>query len=247
MSASWYLPEWSLPAGVHALQTTRLEGASAAPYASFNLGDHVGDSPEAVAANRTKLARAWQMEPCWLKQVHGIEVVDATATGTPCADAAVSRTPGKACVVMTADCLPVLFASKQGDVVAAAHAGWRGLHAGVLEATLKAMRTPAEQVSVWLGPAIGPQAFEVGGEVREAFMQVDRAAASAFIPSQRDEHFYADLYLLACQRLVACGVSQIAGGGECTFSDEARFFSYRRQATTGRQASLIWLSEPGAA
>ncbi|MCJ8169882.1 peptidoglycan editing factor PgeF [Atopomonas sediminilitoris] len=245
MSTSWYLPEWSLPAGVQALQTTRLDGASGAPYDSFNLGDHVGDNPHAVAANRSKLARAWQIEPCWLSQVHGIEVVDAaTAASGACADAVVSRTLGQACVVMTADCLPVLFASQHADVVAAAHAGWRGLLAGVLENTLKAMATPAEQVSVWLGPAIGPQAFEVGAEVREAFLAVDVAAASAFKPSARAGHYLADLYLLACQRLAACGVRQIAGGGECTFSDSQRFFSYRRAAQTGRQASLIWLSTP---
>lgn len=242
MNDSWIHPEWPAPARVHTLSTTRAGGLGAAPYDSLNLGTHVGDDPARVEANRAILRQALPAEPYWLNQVHGVTVVEAGAEeGVPDADAAVSRQSGHVCAVMTADCLPVLFCDRAGSVVAAAHAGWRGLHEGVLEATVVAMAVPPGQILAWLGPAIGPDAFEVGGEVRAAFMGSDPAAEAAFRPSPRQHKWLADIYLLARQRLVRAGVGSIHGGGECTASDPARFFSYRRDGVTGRMASLIWL------
>jgi len=237
-------PQWPAPARVQALCTTRQGGGSASPWDSFNLGDHVGDSPAAVTANRAVLAAS--IAPAthiqWLEQVHGTEVVEAGQGDTPVADACWTRTPGIACAVMTADCLPVLFASADGSVVAAAHAGWRGLQAGVLEATLGAMGGQASGILAWLGPAIGPRAFEVGPEVREAFVSRAAQASTCFTPSAgRPGHFLADIYQLARQRLAGAGVTRIFGGEFCTFSDDARFFSYRRDGQTGRMASLIWI------
>lgn len=238
---AWFRPDWPLPPGVHALQTTRLGGVSVAPWQSLNLGDHVGDDLACVAANRALLSAQLPAAPCWLKQVHGISVFDADTdfAGVPEADAAVARQAGRVCVVMTADCLPVLFCDRAGSVVAAAHAGWRGLQAGVLEASVVAMKVAPASLTAWLGPAIGPQSFEVGGEVRTAFVADDPAASQAFVPGS-DGRYLANLYLLARQRLLRLGVTEIHGGGGCTLRDAERYFSYRRDGVTGRMATLIW-------
>ncbi|WP_374336264.1 peptidoglycan editing factor PgeF [Leeia sp.] len=235
-------PDWAAPAHVRALVTTRQGGVSLPPFDSLNTATHVQDDPLRVAQNRQRLAALLPAEPVWLNQVHGTTVVnlDESLACEPDADAAVSRSPAAVCVVQTADCLPVLFTDRQGTVVAAAHAGWRGLCAGVLEHTLAAMRVPGQDVLAWLGPAIGPQAFEVGDEVREAFLQHNAAADLAFQPHGAGK-WWCDLYALARQRLQAVGVADISGGGLCTWHDQARFFSFRRDRVTGRMASLIWL------
>ena len=237
------IPAWPAPPQVRALQTTRQGGVSLPPFAAFNLGAHVDDDPTAVAANRQRLARHLPAEPRWLEQVHGVRVLDLD--GSPAddrvADAVLTRQAGRVCAVLTADCLPVLFCDLEGSVVAAAHAGWRGLAQGVLEATLAALAVPPHQVLAWLGPGIGPVAFEVGAEVRTAFVAHAAAAAAHFRPSPHAPgHYLADLHGLARQRLQACGVGQIHGGGFCTYSDAERFFSFRRDGRTGRMASLIW-------
>lgn len=234
-------PEWPAPPRVRALQTLRQGGVSTGPYTSLNLGDHVGDVAENVAANRQRVGLALPASPLWLTQVHGTRVVDA-AVATPAveADGVMAKAPGVVCAVMTADCLPVLFCDRRGTVVAAAHAGWRGLCGGVLEETVAAMGVAPSSILAWLGPAIGPQAFEVGGEVREAFLQTDGAAESAFAPGQGGK-WLGDLYQLARLRLRRMGITAIYGGTECTYSDATRFFSYRRDGVTGRMASLIWL------
>lgn len=236
---------------MRALATTRQGGCSAAPFANFNLGDHVGDEGSAVAANRQLLADALPQgaSVSWLSQVHGTTVVEAgQGELPPLADAQWSRTKGIACAVLTADCLPVLLCSAAGDVVAAAHAGWRGLLAGVLEATVAAMETQPASVLAWLGPAIGPAAFEVGEEVRDGFLAAATPAEVAaitacFVPvPARPGHYLADLPALAHVRLRAVGVTNVFGGSWCTHSDSERFFSYRRDGQTGRMASLILLS-----
>ena len=238
-----YVPHWDVPANVRALQTTRNGGFSSAPWDSFNLGDHVGDAPEAVAANRQGLRSRLPGEPAWLKQVHGTLAVNADLGPKNVeGDAAYARQPRQVCAVLTADCLPVLFCDRRGTVVAAAHAGWRGLQAGVLESTLAAMAVPGADVLAWLGPAIGPRCFEVGDEVRDAFVAADPEAEQAFVPAAAGK-WLCDIYLLARQRLQRAGVSAISGGGECTVSEAARFFSYRRDGVTGRMASLIWLAD----
>ena len=235
------VPDWAVPANVRALQTTRNGGVSQAPWASFNLGDHVGDEPAAVAANRAALRAHLPAEPLWLTQVHGTVAVDANQRPEIReADAAFARQPGSVCVVMTADCLPVLLCDRQGTVVAAAHAGWRGLLAGVLESTVAAMNVQPGDLLAWLGPAIGPRCFEVGDEVRNAFVAESPAADLAFMPQQPGK-WLCDIYLLARQRLQGMGVTAISGGGLCTVSDGERYFSYRRDGVTGRMASLIWL------
>lgn len=235
-------PEWPAPPRVRALQTLRGGGCSPAPWDSCNLGDHVGDAPERVAVNRAGLRALLPNEPCWLRQVHGIAVVDAAAvTGAPEADAAFTRRPGTVCAAMTADCLPVLFCDRAGSVVAVAHAGWRGLAAGVLGATVAAMGAPPEELLAWFGPAIGARHFEVGAEVRAAFVDHDPAAAGAF-QAVSDGKWLADIVALARQRLTAIGVTAIFGGGHCTMSERERFFSYRRDGVTGRMATLIWLA-----
>ena len=240
------VPDWPAPPNVRALLTTRQGGVSLAPYASLNLGDHVGDDRCAVAANRALLREslAGGGDPLWLEQVHGTRVIDAAACSSEDrpvqADASFSRAPGVVCTVMTADCLPVLFCADDGSVVAAAHAGWRGLLAGVLEETIAALAVPASTVLAYLGPAIGPQAFEVGDEVRSAFVAADLAMAAAFVPA-RPGKWRADLYLLARLRLAAQGVVRVYGGDFCTYSDAERFYSYRRDGQTGRMASMIWL------
>jgi YfiH family protein len=241
--ADLLVPDWPAPAKVRALQTLRSGGCSPAPWNSFNLGDHVGDDPARVAANRAALRAHLPSEPLWLNQVHG----NATVEGknwpkSQTADASYSRQPGTVCAVMTADCLPVLFCDRAGTVVAAAHAGWRGLVGGVLEATIAGMAVPADRLLAWLGPAIGRQAFEVGDEVRAAFIADDAGAADCFAPKASGK-WLADIYGLARRRLRRAGVTAIHGGDLCTVSDPARFFSYRRDGVTGRQASLIWLAD----
>lgn len=240
------LPDWPAPRNVHAVVTTRIGGVSAAPWASLNLGMHVGDNPVDVQANRNHLTQALQhlsscAPPQWLNQVHGIQVVNAGSDPAcvPDADAVTTMQPGMPCAVMTADCLPVFFCDQDGHRVAVAHAGWRGLCDGVLEATLKQF-PDSNRVLAWLGPAIGPAAFEVGDEVRAAFMECDAGAASAFVPSPNAGRWLADIYALARQRLTRAGVASIYGGGLCTFNDPDRFFSYRRDGQTGRMASIIW-------
>jgi len=239
--AEWIEPDWPAPPGVRALVTTRHGGVSTGPYSGLNLGAHVGDAPEAVAENRRRVAAGLPAMPLWLEQVHGTEVVvaDAAQPGTR-ADAAFTRRAGAVCAVMVADCLPVLFCDDRGTVVAAAHAGWRGLAGGVLENTVRAMGVPPAQLMAWLGPAIGPAAFEVGGEVREAFCARQPEAAGAFAPGVVPGKWMADIFRLARLRLAAAGVGRVYGGGVCTVSDPARFYSYRRDGTTGRFAALVW-------
>lgn len=238
------LPDWPAPANVRSLQTTRHGGQSQPPYASLNLGMHVGDVAIDVAANRQQLNRWVPTEPVWLNQVHGIAVVDAAqASCVPDADAAFARHKHTVCAVMTADCLPVLLCDEAGTVVAAVHAGWRSLLDGVIEATVQAMLAENDQLKLlaWLGPAIGPEAFEVGDEVRAAFISKDASAESAFKPGKAAGKWLGDIYAIARQRLSSVGVSQVYGGGLCTYSDSQRFFSFRRDQATGRMASLIWL------
>ena len=238
--SDWLIPDWPAPARVKACVTTRAGGVSLAPFDSLNLGDHVEDSLEAVLENRRRLSEAFDIQPAWLRQVHGTRVVEADPGRTVEADGSWTSTAGIACTAMTADCLPALFCDRAGTRVAAAHAGWRGLAAGVLEAAFESLDSAPEDVLVWLGPAIGPQAFEVGPEVREVFMQQLRATAEAFVPSHNPGKYMADIYQLARLRLAARGVSAVYGGGLCTVTDP-RFFSYRRSPRTGRFASLIWL------
>jgi YfiH family protein len=250
MTMPWFDVDWPVPHGVRALSTLRGDwrgdagrnGVSKAPYGCFNLGDHVGDDPVAVAENRSRLkvGAGLPSEPSWLSQVHGIAVadLDSPAPRGP-ADAAIARGPGKVCAILTADCLPILLTTDSGDTVAAAHAGWRGLAAGVIEATVGAMGAPPGSLLAWLGPAIGPKHFEVGTEVRDTFLAGDAKAAEAFEPNARGR-FMADLGVLARQRLQGLGVRRIYGGRECTFSQAERYFSHRRDGITGRQATLIW-------
>jgi YfiH family protein len=239
--SSFILPDWEAPAGVCALSTTRGGGVSASPWHGFNLGSHVGDDPRAVAANRALLRRELPAEPVWLSQVHGALCVDAaTAAPGAQADASFTRQRGVVCAVLTADCLPVLLCDERATVVGIAHAGWRGLAAGVIEATVAAMDEPGEHLMAWLGPAIGPQAFEVGGEVRDIFLAGDTAAAEAFVATA-DGRWLCDIYRLARRRLQALGICRIAGADFCTVNDLQRCFSYRRDGVTGRMASLIWL------
>lgn len=233
-------PDWPAPAWVRACMTTRAGGVSPAPWASFNLGDHVGDDPAHVAANRAQLRALLPAEPVWLTQVHGTRVAELGRDTDFRADACVARAGGQVCAVLTADCLPVLFCDRAGRVVAGAHAGWRGLAAGVLEATVSAMRVPPGEILAWMGAAIGPQAFEVGDEVRAAFVAQHAAAASAFV-SHAPGKWLADIYALARLRLGAVGVHAVHGGGRCTFGEADAFFSYRRDGVTGRMAALVWL------
>lgn len=244
------LPDWPAPPWVRACMTTRAGGVSGGPYASMNPAAHVGDAPAAVAENRRRLAAMLPAEPLWLNQVHGCGVALAGGqTACPEADASVARAPGQVCAVLTADCLPVLFCDRAGSVVAAAHAGWRGLVGGVLEDTVAAMGVAPDSLLAWLGAAIGPDAFEVGEEVREAFLASHPLAATAFrpaLPGTLDEaprKWLADLYALARIRLAAVGVGAVHGGGLCTYGDARRFYSYRRDGRTGRMASLIWLDQ----
>jgi len=239
-------PDWAAPPRVRALSTQRIGGVSAAPYESLNLADHVGDAPDAVAENRRRLrtAAALPSEPVWLRQVHGTAVADLDA-GEPAAaaDAAYTRRSGRVCAILTADCVTVLLAADDASVVAAAHAGWRGVAAGILESTIAALGVAPRTLSAWLGPAIGPAHYEVGAEVRTAMIRADPDAAAAFAANARGR-FMADLSRIVRQRLCAAGLERIHGGTECTFEGAGRFYSHRRDGRSGRQATLIWLQGP---
>jgi YfiH family protein len=240
-------PDWPALAAVRAVVTTRAGGASRGPYTSLNLATHVGDDDVAVAANRERLraALALPSEPAWLEQVHGRDVVVLPQARACAADAVVAFRPGPVCAVLVADCLPIILAGRDGSRVGIAHAGWRGLAAGVIEATIAALDCDPASLVAWLGPAIGPQAFEVGPEVRNAFLASDPAAELEF-RAGREGRFLADLPGLARRRLAACGLRSVHGGGLCTYADRERFYSYRRDGATGRMAALAWLEPAGA-
>jgi polyphenol oxidase len=250
-------PDWPAPPGVRSAFTLRTGGVSVAPYDSLNVGAGIGDSPEAIAENRRRVREKLGLpsEPVWLEQVHGTHVVELGSTAAlswtaatnagghgAAGDASVARGAGYVCAIRVADCMPVLFAARDGSAVAAAHAGWRGLVGGVLEATVRRLGLPVSQLIAWMGPAIGPAHFEVGDEVRTAFTATDLDAASAFVANARGR-WQCDLYALARRRLTAIGISGIYGGGWCTFAEAERFFSYRRSGQCGRMAALIW-TEP---
>lgn len=237
---NFIVPDWLAPPNVHALITTRAGGVSRGSYASLNLGSHIGDDLAAVARNRELLRKHLPSEPVWLAQQHGTTVANADHGTAKSADASVACKRGAVCAVLTADCLPVLLCNRAGSVVAAVHAGWRGLAAGVIESAVAAMSAADSMLIAYLGPAIGPAAFEVGEDVLRAFVETDPEADAAFVPKAPGK-WLADLYTLARMRLRACGVREIHGGGFCTFSDAAHFFSHRRDRITGRFASLIWL------
>lgn len=237
------IPDWPAPPRVRALQTTRQGGVSMAPYDSLNLGSHVGDIPLNVARNRVLLNRLLPSEPVWLEQVHGTRVANADcASCLPQADACIARHDDAVCVVMTADCLPVLLCDEQGTVVGAAHAGWRGLCDGVIEATVLAMDVAPQNLMAWMGPAISQAAFEVGEEVRAAFIAAQPQASAAFVPSASGRgKWLADLPALARLRLDKLGITKIYGGNYCTWRERERFFSYRRDGAAGRMGTFIWL------
>ncbi|HKU16693.1 MAG TPA: peptidoglycan editing factor PgeF [Steroidobacteraceae bacterium] len=235
--------DWPAPKNVRAVATTRVGGVSGGPYASLNLGAHVGDDAQAVSENRRRVreALALSSEPVWLNQVHGTAVAEAVPhVSPPTADAAFSRSKGQVCVVQTADCLPVLFCDRDGTCVAAAHAGWRGLAGGVLDTALGAMRVAPDRVLAWLGPAIEQEAFEVGPEVREQFIARSADNDQAFKANERGR-WQADLYDLARRELARLGVAQVFGGGFRCYADRDRFFSYRRDGKTGRMATMVWM------
>ncbi len=240
----WIRADWPVPGRVRVLSTLRTGGVSAAPYDSFNLAQHVGDDPARVAANRASLREQGGLpdEPLWLNQVHGCQVAihGGPRASPPTADAVVAFEPGRVCAVMTADCLPVVLADRASRRVGLAHAGWRGLAGGVVEATVQALGVPATELVAWLGPAIGQGAFEVGPEVRDAFVQRLPVAESAFVPGAPGK-YQADLYALARAVLSQAGVADVHGGGWCTATDRERFFSFRRDGRTGRMATLAWL------
>ena len=238
-------PKWLAPKNVKVIQTTRIGGVSHFPYSSLNLGAHVNDDVIAVDKNRQLLSHYLPSEPVWVNQVHGIDLIDAAQSRClQNADASFTTKTNVVCVTMTADCLPVLLCDKAGTVVAAIHAGWRGLCDGVIEAAVNELPVEKNDILAWLGPAIGPNAFEVGDEVRQQFIQQDSNAEQAF--KSKNEKWLCNIYLIAQQRLRQLGVTQIYGGGInedfCTYTDEARFFSFRRDNITGRMASLIWLA-----
>ena len=242
----WMRPDWPAPQRVCAASTLRSGGASQRPYAGLNLGTHVGDDPVAVAQNRNMLKESLALpgEPVWLKQVHGTRVVDAAVCRPDQeeADASMTTHSNTVCVVMTADCLPVLFCDRDGTCVAAAHAGWRGLAAGVLEITVQNMNRPTGDLLAWLGPAIGANAYEVGEDVYATFVAQDTRAEQAFRPV-RTGHWRVDMYALARLRLQGIGLNAVYGGDHCTYTNAERFYSYRRDNVTGRMASLIWLAD----
>lgn len=258
-------PDWPAPAGIGAAATTRLGGVSRAPYDSLNLGPGSGDDPACIAENHSRLRTALDLpsEPAWLRQVHGSRVVhvdegtvipanagipkraDRTNEALPEADAAWTDRPGVVCAVLAADCLPVLLCTRDGGAVGVVHCGWRGLAAGVLTRTIVAMDRAPQDLMAWLGPAIGPEVYEVGPEVRHAFLERHEATAEAFRPAARWNHFLCDLYAIAHLELDAAGVRSVYGGGFCTFRDAENFFSYRRDGLTGRMATLIWLTGKG--
>lgn len=246
------IPNWPAPANVRACITTRIGGVSAAPYTSNNFGLHVGDDPQKVAQNRANLSANLQLTktPQWLEQVHGVKVVNARDDGlVRTADGSYSNEIGQACLVMTADCLPILLCDKAGTQVAAIHCGWRSLAKGISARALNKFSTPCKNILAYLGPAISQPHFEVGVDVLEAFFKSARspahadAIAKAFISAERPLHFYGDIYALARAELNALGVTQIYGGDYCTYAEADRFYSYRRDGVTGRMASLVWLAE----
>lgn len=244
MNLSLIHPDWPAPRRVLAATTTRGGGISVAPFDALNLGAHVGDDPAAVRHNRARLGEVLGLrhEPAWLQQVHGTTVARLPRSDpAAAADASFTTEPGRVCVVLTADCLPVLFCDEAGTMVAAAHAGWRGLASGVLEAAIAALPCPPQRLLAWLGPAIGPAAFAVGAEVRAAFVADSADAARAFHPGAASGKWLCDLYALARMRLQRAGLSRVSGGGFCTFSEGARFYSFRRDGACGRLATLIWL------
>jgi polyphenol oxidase len=240
------MPDWPAPAGVRAAFTVRTGGVSQPPFDSFNIGAHVGDEPRAVEENRRRLRDrlALPAEPAWLTQVHGARVVDLDAGDSggslAPADGVVTHATGRVCAIQVADCMPVLLAAADGSAVGAAHGGWRGLAGGVLEATVRALNTPPAKLRAWLGPAIGQAHFEVGEEVRAAFLLADTGASVAFAPNERGR-WQCDLYVLARRRLVALGVTSVHGGSWCTYADRGRFFSKPRDGRCGRMAALIWM------
>ena len=239
----WIVPDWPAPRNVRAFVTTRAGGVSSGEYASMNLGTGSGDDPVSVERNRALLSEHLPLAPRWMKQVHGTGVADLDIhreSDVPTADAAVSSTPGRVATVLTADCMPVFVADMKGGRVGVAHAGWRGMAAGVIENVVASLGTPAANVAAWMGPAIGPTAFEVGAEVKEAFERADPSAAAAFAPHAPGKYL-ADLYLLARQRLARAGVREIHGGGFCTYREPERFFSYRRVQKSGRMGAFIWI------
>jgi len=238
----WITPDWPAPANVRAFITTRAGGVSEGPYASLNLGLRTDDDPRTVAVNRERLCAALPQQPHWLRQVHGSIVVEADDLATaPAADASIARRPETVCAVLVADCVPLLLTDRKGTTVAIAHAGWRGLAAGVIENTVARMGPDPRELLAYLGPGIGPRAFEVGADVRDAFLADDAQADLAFSPHAPGK-WLADLFLLARRRLARAGVGAAYGGGLCTYSDARRFFSYRRDRTTGRMAAVIWRS-----
>ena len=244
--SAWLDADWPAPPGVRALTTTRHGlGVSQAPFDTFNLGLRSGDDADAALENRRQLEAALQLPsaPRWLRQVHGIEVVREPGFDEPEADAAVTSIPGTVLAILTADCLPVVFAAKDGDEIAAAHAGWPGLSAGMLEATVAAMGTPGPRLRAWIGPAAGPRRYEIGEDVRARFLAHDPRAATAFVAT-RPGHWLVDLFAIARMRLVDAGIdpAHVHGGGVCTISDPARFFSHRRDQRTGRMATLAWIA-----
>lgn len=243
MRHDWIIPEWPAPPGVKAFITTRSGGVSSGPRASLNLGYQAGDDPAAVTLNRATVAAVLPQAPKWLAQMHGTHVVDADQlTGTPQADASVACHPGTVCAIMVADCVPVLFSNRAGTRVAAAHAGWRGLSAGVIHNTVQALCNAGDHPTdllAYIGPGIGSAAFEVGADVYQAFTADDPGAAAAFV-AQPSAKWLADLFMLTRRALARAGITQVYGGGLCTYSDAQRFFSYRRDKTTGRMAAVIW-------
>jgi YfiH family protein len=249
LPGSWLVPDWPAPTRVRAFVTTREGGVSEGEHGSLNLGQSCGDEAERVAANRRVVQAHLPAPPRWLSQVHGAAVADlddgAGAAGKPVADAAVTSATNRVATVLTADCLPVFLCRDDGGRVAVAHAGWRGLAAGVLENAAAALDCEGHRIVAWLGPAIGPGAFEVGAEVREIFLGVDPRSDAAFAPKTGGK-FLADLYALARLRLARAGVGAVFGGGFCTFSEPARFFSYRREKASGRMGAFIWIAGEGA-
>jgi polyphenol oxidase len=243
VNLSFIVPEWPAPENIVALTTTRQGGVSVGPYQSFNLAAHVGDAPEHVATNRQKLITELKLPvaPYWLQQVHGTTALCLPDTDTRVADASYTEAPEQICAVLTADCLPVLLCNRQGTEVAAIHAGWKGLAAGVIEACVTRLNTPVQDLLAWLGPAISQRNFEVGRDVLAAFVTVDPAHQQAFIPATKSGNYQADLYLIARQKLAKLGISAVYGGDYCTYADKELFYSYRRDGeATGRMASLIY-------
>ena len=239
----WLVPDWDVAPRVRAFVTTRAGGASAGEYGSMNLGSSSGDDPGNVARNRLIVREHLPSMPRWMKQVHGTAVADLDRMGdseVATADAAVASTPGRVGVVLTADCMPLFLADEAGTRVAVAHAGWRGMAAGVIESTVQSMDIAPRKLRAWMGPTIGPQAFEVGPEVREAFLKADPSADGAF-RAHKPGKYLADLYALARRRLAGAGVAHVHGGGFCTYTDAERFFSYRRVQASGRMGAFIWI------